>query len=141
MALVGKLEDLNLTELFHVLSLFQKSGRLTLSADKKKGVFLFKGGKIIHAANGSPRESLGQELLTNNLISESTLRKALDIQAADTEHRRLGRILVSMGKVTEEQIDDRPGDFGRVDDRLVGLDAPRLGAPAWDLSRDSGHPS
>lgn len=105
MALVGKLEDLNLTELFHVLSLFQKSGRLTLSADKKKGVFLFKGGKIIHAANGSPRESLGQELLTNNLISESTLRKALDIQAADTEHRRLGRILVSMGKVTEEQIE------------------------------------
>ena len=27
------------------------------------------------------------------------------------------------GTVTEEQIDDRPGDFGRVDDRLVGLDA------------------
>ena len=27
------------------------------------------------------------------------------------------------GTVREEQIDDRPGDFGRVDDRLVGLDA------------------
>jgi len=27
------------------------------------------------------------------------------------------------GTVVEEQIDDRPGDFGRVDDRLVGLDA------------------
>jgi carotenoid cleavage dioxygenase-like enzyme len=27
------------------------------------------------------------------------------------------------GTVTEEQVDDRPGDFGRVDDRLVGLDA------------------
>ena len=26
-------------------------------------------------------------------------------------------------RVTEEQIDDRPGDFGRVDDRLVGLEA------------------
>lgn len=25
--------------------------------------------------------------------------------------------------VTEEQVDDRPGDFGRVDDRRVGLDA------------------
>ncbi|NBT32653.1 MAG: hypothetical protein EBT13_12360 [Rhodobacteraceae bacterium] len=24
------------------------------------------------------------------------------------------------GTVTEEQVDDRPGDFGRVDDRLVG---------------------
>lgn len=27
------------------------------------------------------------------------------------------------GTVTEEQVDDRPGDFGRVDDRRVGLDA------------------
>ncbi len=105
MALVGKLEDLNLTELFHMLSLFQKSGRLTLSADEKKGVFLFKEGKIIHAANGTPRESLGQDLLSRGLISETTLRAALDMQAADTEHRRLGNILVANGAVTEQQIE------------------------------------
>lgn len=105
MALVGKLEDLNLTELFHMLSLFQKSGRLTLSADDKKGVFLFRGGKIIHAADGTPRESLGHTLLSKNLISELTLRTALDTQAADKEHRRLGTILVAMGAVTEEQIE------------------------------------
>lgn len=30
---------------------------------------------------------------------------------------------LTAGTVTEEQIDDRPGDFGRVDDRMVGLDA------------------
>jgi carotenoid cleavage dioxygenase-like enzyme len=29
------------------------------------------------------------------------------------------------GTVTERQLDDRPGDFPRVDDRLTGLDAPR----------------
>ena len=105
MALVGKLEDLNLTELFHMLSLFQKSGRLTLSAGEKKGVFLFKEGKIIHAANGSPREALGQDLIARGMISESTLRTALDTQAAETEHRRLGTILVADGAVTEEQIE------------------------------------
>ena len=27
------------------------------------------------------------------------------------------------GIVTEEQIDDRPGDFGRINDRMIGLDA------------------
>ncbi len=27
------------------------------------------------------------------------------------------------GTVTETQVDDRPGDFGRVDDRMIGLDA------------------
>ena len=30
---------------------------------------------------------------------------------------------LSLGTVTEEQIDDRPGDFGRVADKVVGLDA------------------
>ncbi len=30
---------------------------------------------------------------------------------------------LAKGTVSEEQIDDRPGDFGRVDDRLIGLDA------------------
>ncbi len=30
---------------------------------------------------------------------------------------------LTAGTVTEEQIDDRPGDFGRVDDRMIGLDA------------------
>ncbi len=30
---------------------------------------------------------------------------------------------LAAGTVREEQLDDRPGDFGRVDDRMVGLDA------------------
>ena len=30
---------------------------------------------------------------------------------------------LSLGTVTEEQVDDRPGDFGRVADKVVGLDA------------------
>ena len=30
---------------------------------------------------------------------------------------------LTAGTVSEQQIDDRPGDFGRVDDRMVGLDA------------------
>ena len=30
---------------------------------------------------------------------------------------------LSLGTVTEEQIDDRPGDFGRVADKVIGLDA------------------
>ncbi len=105
MALVGKLEDLNLTELFHMLSLFQKSGRLTLSAGERKGVFLFKDGKIVHAADGSPRDALGQDLLQRGMISESTLRTALDMQASETEHRRLGTILVANGAVSEQQIE------------------------------------
>lgn len=105
MALVGRLEDLDLTELFHVLSLFQKSGKLTLSSDDKKGVFLFRGGKIVHAANGAPKESLGALLVGRGLITNETLRIALDLQSSEPDHRRLGTVLVDMGAVQQDQIE------------------------------------
>ena len=48
--------------------------------------------------------------------------------SSNDDYAEVGRLWkwtidLAAGTVTEEQIDDRPGDFGRVDDRLVGLDA------------------
>lgn len=105
MALVGQLGDLDLTELFHILSLFQKSGRLTLSADQMKGEFLFQNGKIVDASNGKPKENIGNILMRHQLVTETELRIALDKQASEAQHRRLGSIFVDMGIVTQDQIE------------------------------------
>jgi len=48
--------------------------------------------------------------------------------SSNDDYAQVGRLWkwtidLTAGTVREEQIDDRPGDFGRVDDRLVGLDA------------------
>ena len=48
--------------------------------------------------------------------------------SSNDDYAEVGRLWkwtidLGAGTVTEEQIDDRPGDFGRVDDRLIGLDA------------------
>ena len=48
--------------------------------------------------------------------------------SSNDDYAEVGRLTrwtidLDAGTVTEEQIDDRPGDFGRVNDRLVGLDA------------------
>jgi carotenoid cleavage dioxygenase-like enzyme len=48
--------------------------------------------------------------------------------SSNDDYAEVGRLWkwtidLTAGTVREEQIDDRPGDFGRVDDRLVGLDA------------------
>ena len=43
--------------------------------------------------------------------------------AAGCGRRSVRTIDLTKGTVTEQQIDDRPGDFGRVDDRMIGLDA------------------
>ena len=48
--------------------------------------------------------------------------------SSNDDYAEVGRLWrwtidLAAGTVTEEQIDDRPGDFGRVNDRVVGLDA------------------
>ncbi len=48
--------------------------------------------------------------------------------SSNDDYAEVGRLWrwtidLDAGTVTEEQIDGRPGDFGRVDDRLIGLDA------------------
>ena len=105
MALVGKLEDLELAELFHLLSLFKKSGKLTLTAENATGFFYFKDGKICHASNGHQGAPLGELLLRRNMISRPELETALRYQVEEQEWRRLGTILVEQELVTREDLD------------------------------------
>lgn len=48
--------------------------------------------------------------------------------SSNDDYAEVGRLWswtidLTKGTVAEQQIDDRPGDFGRVDDRMIGLDA------------------
>ena len=48
--------------------------------------------------------------------------------SSNDDYAEVGRLWrwtidLTKGTVTEDQIDDRPGDFGRVDSRMIGLDA------------------
>ena len=57
-----------------------------------------------------------------------TTAKSSVSKRANDDYRavaRLWRWTIDLNKrtVTEQQIDDRPGDFGRIDDRLIGLNA------------------
>ncbi|MCB0997977.1 MAG: carotenoid oxygenase family protein [Acidimicrobiales bacterium] len=63
-----------------------------------------------------------------DLITLFVSRQPEAFGSSNDDYAEVGRLwkwtidLVA-GTVHEEQVDDRPGDFGRVDDRLVGLDA------------------
>jgi carotenoid cleavage dioxygenase-like enzyme len=48
--------------------------------------------------------------------------------SSNDDYAEVGRLWswtidLAKGTVAEQQIDDRPGDFGRIDDRLIGLEA------------------
>lgn len=105
MALVGRLEDLCLAELFHLLSLFQKSGKLTLNAEDRTGFFVFKKGKLVHAANGTRRGQLGDLLIARGLVDAVDLEKALDIQREEAGQRRIGEILVDLGCIEADVLE------------------------------------
>ena len=105
MSFVGRLEDLRLGELLQVLSLFRKSGKLTISHGDTTGVFLLNSGKMYHAANGFSAPSVGEYLLSRKLISRETLDAALATQRLAPERKKLGAILVEMGAVSAETLD------------------------------------
>ena len=104
MSLVGRLEDLQLAELFQVLSLFRKSGKLTLSRGDTTGVFLLNKGKVFYGANGFSAPSVGELLITRRLISRETLDAAVATQRLSAARKKLGAILVEMDAISQDAL-------------------------------------
>lgn len=102
----GKLEDFNPGELIQILGLLGKSGSLSLEHSEQEGLIVFRGGRIIYAASSSVRENLGSLLLARKLISEDELMQALERKERETETLRLGNILVEMGVLSQQMLEE-----------------------------------
>lgn len=120
-SLAGRLEDIHLPELLQFLSSNHKSGRLALSRRDGDGLVVLREGRILYAASNSVRESFGSILLCRGLIDEATLAEAIERQHGPGEAKRLGAILVEMGRV-------RPED-------LVEVMRQQIGAVLLELAR------
>lgn len=105
MSLAGTLEELPLVDIFEMVWLAQKTGRLSLTTTKAEGMIVFRKGRIIYASSNSAREAFGSILVCMKLVDEPTLRRALAKQHHSREERRLGRILVEMGALKVEDLE------------------------------------
>ncbi len=105
MGLVGRLEDLGLPDIFQIISLTKKTGKLTLTRREGTGVIIFRDGQIIYASSDSTRETLGNILVSQKLITESTLIAAMEVQHRSPTGKRLGTLLVDKGYLTEETLE------------------------------------
>ena len=106
MSLAGKLDDIGLAELLQLLAANEKTGRLTLTRRDGHGVVILRRGRIIYAASNSVRETFGSILVCRGLISEETLMEGLERQHWSREEKRLGAILVEMGKARQEDLEE-----------------------------------
>jgi len=53
MALNGRLEELRPSEIFQLISLTRKSGKLVLTCDSRQGIVVFRKGRVVFAASDS----------------------------------------------------------------------------------------
>jgi hypothetical protein len=106
MSISGQLDQIHVPDLLGFLSYSNKSGRLILTRTDERAVVLFRNGRVIYATGGGIRETLGNILLRRKLIDEKTLAAALGRQAAAADEVRLGTVLIDMGAITGEQIED-----------------------------------
>ncbi len=104
MSLAGRLEDNELPELLHYISLNKKTGKLSLTRRDAHGLIVVRLGRILYAASNSVRETFGNILVCHGVLSEAVLSEALERQHSEPEPRKLGRILIEMEKLTEKDI-------------------------------------
>jgi len=104
MSLVGRLEDLALPDIFQIISLSKKTGTLLVRSRKGTGMVVFKDGQVIQAASDSIRDSLGNILVSQGMLTEATLSQAL-MQQKEEADKPLGMILVEMGAVPAQTLE------------------------------------
>ena len=106
MSLSGRLEDAGLPALLQTLAENWSTGKLTLTRADGHALLVFRTGRVIYASSGSSRVPFGTILFLRGLISEADLTAALERQHSGTPPRRLGTVLVEMGKIDERTLRD-----------------------------------
>ena len=80
----------------------QRSGTLMMmNGDREKQLF-FEKGKVFSVASNNPTKFLTQQLIELGYITEDQRQRALEIK--QETHLALGRILLILGAITEEQL-------------------------------------
>ncbi|MEJ2420967.1 MAG: DUF4388 domain-containing protein [Acidobacteriota bacterium] len=103
MSLRGNLNTMPLPDVMQWLAQGRKTGILHVrSADGIGKKVYFKQGDVLSTASSSPREYLGQFLISRGYISEEQLNRAIETQLETGI--KLGRILVRVGIMEEEPL-------------------------------------
>lgn len=107
MPIEGPLRELGIHDVFQLLDLSRKTGRLRVVSHLRdnEGTVGFREGRVVAATIRSNPHPLGQLLLQAGKITEAELERACALQGEPAEERRLGDILVELGVLTRRELD------------------------------------
>src|SRR6266508_226099 len=93
---------MQLSELLQWLALNQKTGTLVLKGRGTQKRLFFQSGRINFTSSSDQREYLGQFLVSHGYITESELKKAMEVQ--EESKILLGRILLMINAISEPDL-------------------------------------
>jgi hypothetical protein len=107
MAIEGPLRELGIHDVFQLLDLSRKTGRLRVTSllRDNEGTVYFDSGRVVAALIRSNPHPLGTLLMRAGKVAEGDLARARAMQAGDPQPRRLGEILVSIGALTTKELE------------------------------------
>ncbi|MCU0620183.1 MAG: tetratricopeptide repeat protein [Gemmatimonadales bacterium] len=105
MAIKGSLREASLPDVIQLLHLGRRTGCLAVADRQNLGYIYFEDGRISFASIVNRRDRLGDMLVRHQRITAEQLRHAVDQQASDRDSR-LGEILLGMGALTREELED-----------------------------------
>jgi hypothetical protein len=102
MSFAGDLHTFDVFDLLGWLVGRKKAGVLQMTRRSTKKRLAFRDGAVQWSTSNDPRETIGQALVRDRLITEEALFRALLKQ--ETDKRRLGELLIADGHLTEPQL-------------------------------------
>ncbi len=104
MSLVGRLEDLALSDIFQILSIGKKTGTLVIHGDKGNAFIVFKSGLIVRAETSTLEGNIGHDLLKKNLIKEHVFKMACAVKKK-LPSKSIAEILFELDSASREQLE------------------------------------
>ena len=105
MALQGALSDVSLADISQLLGMGGKTGCLTLTNYGNSGSVYFEAGRVIFATVANRLDRLGDLLVTHQVITRDQLAAAVARQTPNSG-QRLGEVLVELGSLTQEKLEE-----------------------------------
>ena len=104
MSLVGRLEDLALSDIFQILSIGKKTGTLVLRGSSGNALITFRGGLIMRAETDDLDQTIGENLLNAGIIKDTIYHLAAEVKK-ELPEKSYSEILYELGSVNKDVLE------------------------------------
>ena len=104
MSLVGRLEDIALSDIFQILSIGRKTGTLVLKGSSGNALIVFKNGLVVRAETDDIDRTLGEDLLNAGIIKDTIFHLAAGVKKK-LPAKSIPEILYEFGSINKDALE------------------------------------